>query len=90
RLAGASNLIGNATVEQHVRPRRGALVLYPVVEAEPRILSDGSVDPRDLVMAFAFVAPPSTARGDRALVRFRAIDSSRAEAAIIDCDDMRS
>ncbi|MFI8856887.1 Z1 domain-containing protein [Streptomyces prasinus] len=90
RLAGASNLIGNATVEQHVRPRRGALVLYPVVESEPRILSDGSVDPRDLIMAFAFVAPPSTARGDRALVRFRAIDSSRAEAAIIDRDDMRS
>lgn len=89
RLAGASHLTGNAAVEQHVRPRRGALVLYPVVESEPRILSDGSVDPRDLVMAFAFVAPPSTARGDRALVRFRAIDSTRAEAAIIDRDDVR-
>ncbi|WGD42734.1 Z1 domain-containing protein [Streptomyces cathayae] len=87
RLAGASHLAGNAAVEELVRPRRGALVLYPVVESEPRILSDGSVDPRDLVMAFAFVAPPSTARGDRALVRFRAIDSTRAEAAIIDRDD---
>ncbi|MFF8634432.1 Z1 domain-containing protein [Streptomyces pilosus] len=90
RLAGASHLTGNSAVEQHVRPRRGALVLYPVVESEPRILSDGSVDPRDLVMAFAFVAPPSTARGDRALVRFRAIDSTRAEAAIIDLDDIGS
>ncbi|MCZ9343277.1 endonuclease, partial [Streptomyces sp. TRM76130] len=65
RLAGAANLIGNATVEQHVRPRRGALVLYPVVESAPRTVQDGSVDPRDLVMAFAFVAPPSTARGDQ-------------------------
>lgn len=41
-------------------------------------------------MAFAFVAPPTTARGDRALVRFRAIDSTRAEAAIIDRDDVRA
>ncbi|MFV5994587.1 Z1 domain-containing protein [Streptomyces sp. NPDC056231] len=90
RLAGAPNLTGNTAVEQNVRPRRGALVLYPVVESEPRILSDGSVDPRDLVMAFAFVAPPSTAQGDRPLVRFRAIDSTRAEAAIIDRDYMRS
>lgn len=90
RLAGATNLTGNSTVEQSVRPRRGALVLYPVVESEPRIASDGSVDPRDLVMAFAFVAPPSTAQGDRPLVRFRAIDSTKAEAAIIDRDDKRS
>ncbi|MEU9287526.1 hypothetical protein AB0D57_23095 [Streptomyces sp. NPDC048275] len=90
RLAGAPNLTGNTAVEQNVRPRRGALVLCPVVESEPRILSDGSVDPRDLVMAFAFVAPPSTAQGDRHLVRFRAIDSTRAEAAIIDRDDVRS
>ncbi|MFE5023633.1 hypothetical protein ACFRAO_10040 [Streptomyces sp. NPDC056656] len=56
RLAGATYLNGNATVEENVRPRRGALVLYPVVESEPRIASDGSVDPRDLVMVFAFVA----------------------------------
>ncbi|MET7430644.1 Z1 domain-containing protein [Streptomyces flaveolus] len=90
RLAGATNLTGNDIVEQNVQPRRGALVLYPVVESEPRIAPDGSVDPRDLVMAFAFVAPPSTAQGDRPLVRFRAIDSTRAEAAIIDRDDVRS
>ncbi|MEU6666260.1 Z1 domain-containing protein [Streptomyces sp. NPDC046727] len=90
RLAGATNLIGNATVEQHVRPRRGALVLYPVVESEPRIVSDGSVDPHDLVMSFAFVAPPSTTEADRPLVRFRAIDSTRSEAAIIDRDGMHS
>ncbi|WP_326787540.1 Z1 domain-containing protein [Streptomyces sp. NBC_00151] len=90
RLAGAPNLTGNAMVEQNVRPRRGALVLYPLVESEPRMTSDGSVDPRDLVMAFAFVAPPSTAKGDRPLVRFRAIDSTKAEAAIIDRDDKRS
>ncbi|KQX78835.1 Z1 domain-containing protein [Streptomyces clavifer] len=90
RLAGVENLTGNTAVEQHVRPRRGALVLYPVVESEPRIAPDGSVDPRDLVMAFAFVAPPSTNQGDRPLVRFRAIDSTKAKEAIIDRDDMRS
>ncbi|MGW1106721.1 hypothetical protein [Streptomyces sp. NPDC002540] len=53
-------------------------------------MPDGSIDPRNLVMAFAFVAPPSTAQGGRPLVRFRAIDSTRAEAAITDRDDMRS
>ncbi|MFI7006853.1 Z1 domain-containing protein [Streptomyces sp. NPDC050145] len=87
RLAGASHLTGNATVEQNVRPRRGALVLYPVVESEPRIAPDGSIDPSDLVMAFAFVAPTSTATGGRPLVRFRAVDSGRSDAAIIDRDD---
>lgn len=90
RLAGAAGPTGNATVERHVRPRRGALVLYPVVESDPRLLPDGSIDPRDLVMAFAFVAPPSTARGDRPLVRFRAIDSTRSDQAIIDRDDTRA
>ncbi|MEU0058597.1 Z1 domain-containing protein [Streptomyces sp. NPDC006334] len=89
RVAGVTSLTGNATVERHVRPRRGALVLYPVVESEPRIASDGSVDPRDLVMGFAFVAPQSTARSDRPLVRFRAIDRTREEAATIDRDDTR-
>ncbi|MDR3079986.1 MAG: Z1 domain-containing protein [Streptomyces sp.] len=86
RLAGASYLTGNATVEENVRPRRGALVLYPVVESEPRLAPDGSIDPRELVMAFAFVAPTSTATRGRPLVRFRAVDSGRSDAAIIDRD----
>ncbi|MEB8337892.1 Z1 domain-containing protein [Streptomyces endophyticus] len=89
RLAGAANLTGNAIIEENIRPRRGALVLYPVVESEPRITPDGAIDPRQLVMAFAFVAPMSTARGDRRLVRFRAIDSGRCDAAIIDRDELQ-
>ncbi|MZD05789.1 endonuclease [Streptomyces sp. SID5785] len=84
RLAGASGLNGNATIEDNRRPRRGALVLYPVVESEPRIDPDGSIDPRDLVMAFAFVAPASAAVAGSSLVRFRALDSGRSDAAIID------
>ncbi|MFE5088993.1 Z1 domain-containing protein [Streptomyces sp. NPDC056638] len=90
RLAGITGVTGNPTVEQNIRPRRGALVLYPVVESEPRILPDGSIDPRDLIMGFAFVAPPSTTQGDRPLVRFRAIDSTRKEAVITGRDQTRS
>ncbi len=90
RLAGVPEPPGNATVERYVRPRRGALVLYPVVESEPRVLSDGSVDPRDLVMAFTFVAPGSSVGPRRPLVRFRTIDSSRQDAVVIDRADPRS
>ncbi|MEV0484837.1 hypothetical protein AB0I69_30035 [Streptomyces sp. NPDC050508] len=65
-------------------------MLYPVVESEPRNLSDGSVDPRDLVMAFTFVAPKSSVGPERPPVRFRATDSSRQDAVVIDCADPRS
>ncbi len=90
RVAGAVETAGNATVEQHVRPRRGALLLYPVVESEPRLASGGALDPGDLVMAFSFVAPKSSAGSERPLVRFRAIDSSRPDAVVIGRDSMDS
>ncbi|QDO46281.1 endonuclease [Streptomyces sp. RLB3-17] len=89
RVAGAVETAGNTTVEQHVRPRRGALLLYPVIESEPRLASDGAMAPGDLVMAFSFVAPKSSAGSERPLVRFRAIDSSRQDAIVIDRDDVR-
>ncbi|MER5468832.1 Z1 domain-containing protein [Streptomyces sp. NPDC002685] len=90
RVAGAVEAAGNTAVEQHVRPRRGALLLYPVVESEPRLGSDGALEPGDLVMAFSFVAPKSSVGPELPLVRFRAIDSSRQDAIVIDRDDVRS
>ncbi|MCX4434164.1 MULTISPECIES: Z1 domain-containing protein [Streptomyces] len=90
RIAGAVETTGSTTVEQHVRPRRGALLLYPVAESEPRLASDGALAPGDLVMAFSFVAPKSSVGPERPLVRFRAIDSSRQDAVVIDRDDVRS
>ncbi len=84
RIAGAVETAGNTTVEQHVRPHRGALLLYPVVESEPRLAANGALDPGGLVMAFSFVAPKSSVGSERPLVRFRAIDSSRQDAVVID------
>ncbi|MER5614298.1 Z1 domain-containing protein [Streptomyces sp. NPDC002215] len=84
RVAGAVEDSGDPFVESLVREHRGALVLYPVVESEPRPAADGSIDPRHLVMAFSLVAPKSSADSGRSLVRFRTIDSGRRDFAITD------
>ncbi|MGW7209555.1 Z1 domain-containing protein [Streptomyces sp. NPDC054837] len=89
RIAGAHTTAANATVEDLVRLRRGALMLYPVVESELRLPTDRTVDPRDLVMAFSFVAPKSSVGQGSPLVRFRAIDSGRQDAVVINRDDVR-
>jgi hypothetical protein len=90
RIAGAVTTAANPTVEEGCRPRRGALVLYPVVEAELQLAADGTVRPCDLVMAFSFVAPAASVGPGRPLVRFRAIDSGRQDAVVIDRGDIRS
>ncbi|MFJ3661174.1 Z1 domain-containing protein [Streptomyces sp. NPDC090119] len=87
RIAGAMETPGNASVEQLARPRRGALLLYPVVESEPRLSPDGALAAGEVVMAFSFVAPPSSVGAGRALVRFRTKDSGRENAIVIDRDD---
>ncbi|MGW2087472.1 Z1 domain-containing protein [Streptomyces sp. NPDC001880] len=84
RVAGALKDSGDPLVESLVRDRRGVLVLYPVVEAEPRLSADGAIDPRHLVMAFSLVAPKSSTGLETSLVRFRTIDSGRSDFAIID------
>ncbi|MFI8882912.1 hypothetical protein [Streptomyces sp. NPDC053813] len=83
-MAGALENSGDPLVESLVRERRGALVLYPVVESEPRPATDGSIDPRHLLMAFSLVAPKSSADSGRNSVRFRTRDSGRRDFAIID------
>ncbi|MFJ6851431.1 hypothetical protein ACIQM3_12965 [Streptomyces sp. NPDC091271] len=67
-----------------MRERRAALVLYPTVENEPRLSSRGMIDPGDVVLAFCLVAPTSPKGGQRSLVRFRAVDSSRSNIAVVD------
>ncbi|MFD0306290.1 Z1 domain-containing protein [Streptomyces sp. NPDC127119] len=89
RIAGSGGAPhGNETVESIVRPRRGAVVLYPVVESDPVLSSDGSVDPRRLVMAFTLVAPGGSARAGRGLLRFRARDNGTSRHAIVDHQDI--
>ncbi|MEE1739553.1 Z1 domain-containing protein [Streptomyces sp. BE147] len=76
---------GNGIVESLVRERRGVLVLYPVVEDRgPRISAAGAIDPEHLVMAFSLVPPRSSTGPQQSLVRFRTIDSTRRDSAIIE------
>ncbi|MBM7438928.1 Z1 domain-containing protein [Streptomyces sp. HB132] len=87
RVAGALKDSQDPLVESLARDRRGVLVLYPLVESEPRLSSGGAIDPATVVMAFCLVAPASTDAGRRRLVRFRALDSSRGNSAVIDREE---
>ncbi|MFD9329130.1 Z1 domain-containing protein [Streptomyces sp. NPDC060065] len=71
------------------RPRRGALLLYPVIATdlgtpESLITDSGQISPGKVVLAIAFV--PATDRHSKAspLVRFRAINSALEGEAVID------
>ncbi|MER5675483.1 Z1 domain-containing protein [[Kitasatospora] papulosa] len=88
RVAGALKDSQDPLVESLARDRRGVLILYPLVESEPRLSSGGAIDPATVVMAFCLVAPASTDSGRRSLVRFRAFDSSRGNSAVIDREEV--
>ncbi|MBF6250886.1 Z1 domain-containing protein [Nocardia farcinica] len=85
RIAGALADSGDPVTESLVRPKRGVLVVYPIVEPAHRqqALSTGQLDAGKVVMAFGFVAPSSARYGGDRVVRFVTIDSSQ-HAAIID------
>ncbi|MFD7456111.1 MULTISPECIES: Z1 domain-containing protein [unclassified Streptomyces] len=86
RIAGALADSGDFATESLVAPRRGAVVVYPVVEGKHRsdITGDGRLAPEKIVMTFSFVAP-STARGsDGRVLRFTTVDRSKEGQAIID------
>ncbi|MFG2426339.1 Z1 domain-containing protein [Streptomyces sp. NPDC048590] len=65
------------------QPRRGAVLLYPVVDPElgnpSDLLAAGSIDPAKVVLAAAFI--PASDPRDKPVpcLRFRAIDSTRRE-----------
>ncbi|MGW1293508.1 Z1 domain-containing protein [Streptomyces sp. NPDC002533] len=88
RIARASDAAirsGDETLESLARDRRGVVVLYPVVEEKPPAVSPGgAIAPEHLVMAFGLVAPGSSSAPKRNLVRFRTIDSTRRDFAIIE------
>ncbi|TXS43880.1 Z1 domain-containing protein [Streptomyces sp. OR43] len=87
RVAGALGDSGDPVVESLVRERRGVVVLYPLVEEEPRLSAGGAIDPGDVVMAFSLVAPASPHTGQENMVRFRVVDSSKGDFAVIDRDE---
>ncbi|MET8426161.1 Z1 domain-containing protein [Nocardia sp. NPDC004860] len=84
RIAGGLPDSADPNTESLVADRRGALMLYPVVE--PRhsadISPDGHIDRGKLVMGFGFVAPASARGYDDRIIRFRTIDST--DAVIVD------
>ncbi|PSK72347.1 endonuclease [Streptomyces sp. CS149] len=88
RIARASDAAirsGDETLESLAGDRRGVVVLYPVVEEKPPAVSPtGAIAPEHLVMAFGLVAPGSSSAPERNLVRFRTIDSTRGDFAIIE------
>ncbi|MFG3038314.1 Z1 domain-containing protein [Streptomyces sp. NPDC048330] len=86
RIAGSLGDAGDATVEGLVAPRRGVIVLYPIVEPEHRatLVEDVPLDPSRVVTAFGFVAPASARRDDGRVLRFTTVDSTREGIAIID------
>ncbi|MEU8619268.1 Z1 domain-containing protein [Streptomyces sp. NPDC048623] len=86
RIAGGLPDSGDTAVENLVAPRRGVIVLYPIVEPEHRaaLVEGDALDPSRVVMAFGFVAPASARSNDGRVLRFTTIDSSREGVAIID------
>jgi hypothetical protein len=86
RIAGALTDSRHTKTESYLSPRRGVLVVYPIIESGniTAIMPDKSIDLGKLVFAFSFVAPSSAHRDDGRVVRFTARDSSRKDAAIID------
>ncbi|MGW3582218.1 Z1 domain-containing protein [Streptomyces rubiginosohelvolus] len=85
RASGAAIRSGDEPLKSLAGDRRGVVVLYPVVEEKPPAVSTtGAIAPEHLVMAFGLVAPGSSSAPKRNLVRFRTIDSTRGDFAIIE------
>ncbi|MGP4002902.1 Z1 domain-containing protein [Streptomyces sp. 8N706] len=86
RIAGALESSGDAITEAFVHARRGVIALYPVLETKQpnAFTASGEVNPKQLVMAFSFIAPASAHGRDDRVVRFTTVDSSREDDAIID------
>lgn len=88
RIAGSLADSGDTAVEDLTAPRRGVIVLYPIIESAHRstVTADGTLDPGRIVMAFAFVAPASARSDDGRVLRFTTVDSAQEGVAIIDTD----
>ncbi|MCD0486166.1 Z1 domain-containing protein [Streptacidiphilus sp. ASG 303] len=69
------------------RPRRGAVLLYPVVDRSHGSLEEaavnGTADPGKIVIAFAVLPPAGQGAASGPLVRFRAVNSDLASEPIV-------
>lgn len=83
RIAGVGAHADQLADQLH-QERRGALLLYPVVEAESDEDVPAELDAEDVVIALVFVAPESTGSPDGALIRFVVKDASKKDEPIVD------
>ena len=83
RIAGVGDL-ADPLADSLNKARRGAVLLYPVIEYDQGGAVPEELDLDEVVMALAFVAPKSTGSPDGTLVRFVVRDPSRADEPIVD------
>lgn len=76
---------------QFHRPRRGAVLLYPVVDPDlgdpAGLVAQGRIDPAKVVMAAAFIPATAPTSQQVTCVRFRTIDSSRSGEAVVEAKE---
>ena len=81
-VADLSDLMAGSLIEELHKERRGAVLVYPVVEIEEGVPEELSDD--EIVVALVFVAPTSTGAPDGSLIRFEVRDKTRSEEPIVD------
>lgn len=83
RIAGVGEFADSLADNLH-QAKRGAVLVYPVVEFEDDAEVPSELDADEVVMAMAFVAPEGTGSPDGTLVRFVVRDSGQADEPIVD------
>jgi hypothetical protein len=85
RIAGMSWSFEDPEAETLRQPRRGALLVYPLIEQREVPGADGdAIDPGLVVMAFRVVAPAAAQPGDQRLLTFVTKNRGRPSAPIVD------
>jgi len=87
RIAGVGDLDDPLADSLH-RQRRGAVLVYPVVEYEEEDEIPAELDDGEAIVALVFVAPTSTGSPDGRLVQFVVRDKSRSQEPIVDSPDL--
>lgn len=86
RIAGVGQPLEDPVTQALHRPRRGAVLVYPVLEGDSGGNIAESLTPGEVVLALVFVAPESTGSPDKTLVRFVVRDSLRSDEPIVETE----
>lgn len=82
-IAGVGDLADPLADLLH-QARRGAVLIYPIVECDHDDEVPTELDAEDVVVALVFVAPESTGSPDGTLVRFVVKDTAQQDEPIVD------